>query len=120
MGEAIKRILQRVDIRVVFNSRNTIDRFLGNEKDKIPTINRGDVVYKISCECGICYIGQTKRSLNDRIFEHKKYSEKQIRSNKDEHNLEEKSAIALRAIKTGHTVTFESAQPVINNVKNPF
>ncbi len=28
--------------------------------------------------------------------------------------------VALHAIKTGHTVAFESAQPVITNVRNPF
>ncbi len=28
--------------------------------------------------------------------------------------------IALQAIKIGHTVAFESAQPVITNVRNPF
>ncbi len=59
-------------------------------------------------------------SLKDRIYKHKKCSEKQIRSNKEEQNLEEKSAVAFHAIKTGHTVTFESAQPVITNVRNPF
>ncbi len=46
--------------------------------------------------------------------------EKQIRSNKDEQNLEEKPAIVFHAIKTGHTVALESAQPVITNVRNPF
>ncbi len=75
-GETIKRFLQRVDIRVFFNSPNKIGRLLGNEKDKIPTINRGDVVYKISCECDIYYIGQTGRSLKERIYAHKKCSEK--------------------------------------------
>ncbi len=43
---------------------------------------------------------------------------KAIGSNKDEQNLEEKSAIAFHAIKTGHTVTLDSAQPVITNVRN--
>ncbi len=33
----------------------------------------------------------------------------------DEQTLEENSAIALHAIKTGHTVAFENAQPVITN-----
>ncbi len=46
------------------NSPNTIGRFLGNEKGKIPIMNRGDAVYKIRCECGIGYLGQTGRSLN--------------------------------------------------------
>ncbi len=119
-GEAIKRIPQRADIRVFFNSPNTIGRFLGNEKNKIPTINRGHVVYKLGCECGTCYIGQTGRSLKDRIYEHKKCSEKQTRSYKDEENLEEKLAIALHAIKTGHIVAFERAQPVKTNVRNSF
>ncbi len=44
----------------------------------VPIINRSDVVYKISCECGICYTDQIGRSLKDRIYEHQKCSEKQI------------------------------------------
>ncbi len=35
--------------------------------------------------------------------------------NQDEKNLEEKSDIVLHAIKTGHAVAFENAQPVITN-----
>ncbi len=51
----------------------------------------------------------------DWIYEHHKFSERQIWSNKDEQNLEEKSAIALHAIKTGHTVAFENVQPVVSS-----
>ncbi len=77
-------------------------------------------MYKINCECGFCYIDQIGRSLKDRINEHQKFSEKLIRSNKDEQNLEEKSAFALHAIKTGHTVAFGIAQPVLTNVRNSY
>ncbi len=101
-------------------THNTIGWLLSNEKDKIPIINRADVVYKTSCECGICYIDQIDRSLKDRTYEHQKCSEMQIRSNKDEQNLEEKTPFALHAIKTGHTVAFGIAQPVITNVRNPY
>ncbi len=38
----------------------------------------------------------------------------------EKQNLEEMSAIALHATKTGHTVAFESAQPVITNVRDPY
>ncbi len=41
-----------------------------------------------------------------------------IRSNKDEQNWEDKSAIALHAIKTGHTVAFENVQTVITIIEN--
>ncbi len=34
--------------------------------------------------------------------------------------LEEKSDIVLHAIKTGHTVAFENAQPVITNLRSPY
>ncbi len=39
--------------------------------------------------------------------------EKHIRSTKDAKIFEEKSEIALHAIKTGHTVAFQNAQPQI-------
>ncbi len=77
-------------------------------------------MYKISCECGIGYIGLTGRSLKVRINEHQTFSENQIRLNKYEQNPEEISAIAFHAIKNGHTVAFESTQSVITNVRNPF
>ncbi len=77
-------------------------------------------MYKISFECGTCYIDQIGRSVKDRIYEHQICSEKQIRSNNDEQNLEEKLAFALHAIKTGHTVAFGIAQPVITDVRNPY
>ncbi len=76
-------------------------------------------MYKKSCECGVRYIGQTGRSLKGRIYELQKCSEKQNRSNKDEQNLEKKLVIALHAIKTGHNVAFESAQPLIIHLKMP-
>ncbi len=46
------------------NSPSTIGRFLGTGKGKNPIISRGEVVYKIKCECGIGSLGQTGRSLN--------------------------------------------------------
>ncbi len=58
--------------------------------------------------------------LRTKFMNPRNVPKKQIRSNKDEQNLEEQSAIALHAIKTGHTVAFESTQPVITNVRNPY
>ena len=34
-------------------------------------LRRSNVVYKITCNCGDSYIGQTKRNLEFRIKEHK-------------------------------------------------
>ncbi len=41
-GEAIGRILQSTDIRVFFNSPNTIWRYMGSEIDTISFVNHGE------------------------------------------------------------------------------
>ncbi len=92
--------------------------FLRQRKIQDPTYQQPKCCVQIRCKCGICYISQTARSLEHWIYEYRKCSENQIRSTKDEHTLEKKSAIVLHAIKFGHTVAFENAQPVITNVRN--
>ena len=46
-------------------------------KDKIPTLEQNNLVYKLSCnDCDATYIGETKRSLGTRVTEHKRDSKK--------------------------------------------
>ena len=40
-------------------------------KDRQALLNRFNVVYKLTCSCGASYIGQTQRSLINRIEEHR-------------------------------------------------
>jgi len=41
-------------------------------KDKLPSLSRPNVVYKIECSnCEASYVGQTKRTLNTRVSEHR-------------------------------------------------
>ncbi|KAJ4436587.1 hypothetical protein ANN_16620 [Periplaneta americana] len=61
-------------------------------------------IYKIPCECGEVYIGQTGRTIEDRIKEHKR-------------NLRlyypEKSAVAQHSIEKEHKILFDHTK-VIN------
>jgi predicted GIY-YIG superfamily endonuclease len=52
-------------------------------------------VYSIPCDCGVCYIGGTSRSLEVRIKEHK-YNLTQ--------GLLEKSKLAHHAYEEGHKI----------------
>ena len=46
-------------------------------KDPYEIGEHNNVVYKISCKCGKCYVGQTKRPLTIRLDEHfKNFNEK--------------------------------------------
>jgi len=40
-------------------------------KDRQALLNRFNVVYKLTCSCGVSYIGQTQRNLINRTEEHR-------------------------------------------------
>jgi hypothetical protein len=73
LSECVRRILTPLDIQVAFRPHYTIRNTLVHPKDKTPTEQRSGIVYKISCsECPKVYIGQTGRSLKQRITEHRR------------------------------------------------
>ena len=88
-------------INVAFRSPDTLRRKLVHPKDKSALEDRTGIIYKISCtECDSSYIGETGRSLKDRLKEHKRA----FRLNNP--NL---SAVAEHAINTGHKIGWDEA-----------
>ena len=72
LSEAIQRFLAEVDIRVVFRPLSTLRQQLVHPKNDTPTTKKSNVVYSIPCTtCPAVYIGQTSRTFNTRINEHK-------------------------------------------------
>ena len=57
-------------IRTVFNSDTTLRSHLVRPKDAVGPTKQVGVVYKIPCKCGKVYIGETGRSMHERIKEH--------------------------------------------------
>ena len=71
-SESIRRILNKVDIRVASQKGNTLRSLLVRKKDRLPSGRTTDCVYKINCmDCPGAYIGQTARELHTRISEHR-------------------------------------------------
>ena len=66
----LQRILKTVNIEVRHRSSNKLHSSLHTHKDRKHK-NTQPGVYKIPCECGKVYIGETGRSFNTRIKEHK-------------------------------------------------
>ncbi|CAK1589319.1 unnamed protein product [Parnassius mnemosyne] len=66
--DKIGYILKRASIRTFFKPPKKISQFLPSVKCNIPLQDAG--VYKLDCECGLSYIGQTKRSIKTRVKEH--------------------------------------------------
>ena len=56
--------------RTVFKSDTTLRSHLVRPKDTLEPTKQDGVVYKIPCECGKVYIGETGRAMQDRIKQH--------------------------------------------------
>ncbi|XP_046976615.1 uncharacterized protein LOC124542804 [Vanessa cardui] len=66
--DRIGNILKRASIKTVYKPHKKVSQFLRPIKSNIPLQTAG--VYKLECECGLSYIGQTKRSIGTRVKEH--------------------------------------------------
>ena len=66
----ISKILNKHKIQVRFSTVHKIRDLIPSVKDVVPDLQYPGV-YKLSCICGDCYIGETKRHVSDRVREHK-------------------------------------------------
>ena len=67
-------------------------------KDALEPTKQDGVVYKIPCKCGKVYIGETGRTMQDRIKEH----DRDIRFARTQ-----TSAVSEHASETGHLPTWK-------------
>lgn len=71
-SEKIRRLNKKFNIRTVFSSGPTLRSFLTKVKPTNKDQDTKNVVYKIPCECGKSYYGQTSRPAQRRLKEHQK------------------------------------------------
>ena len=73
LSQSIRRVLSSLTIKVTFCPLQTLRQELVHPKDPIPEWQRKGVVYSVPCnECSRAYIGQTGRSLDHRIADHRR------------------------------------------------
>lgn len=75
MSNKIKTILSDYirDKRIClafYNRYNLGNLVYSRMKDSVPILSRSNLVYKVVCECGSTYVGQTKQLLSNRIKQH--------------------------------------------------
>ncbi|XP_047995573.1 uncharacterized protein LOC125233560 [Leguminivora glycinivorella] len=63
--DKVGSVLRKVSIKTVYTPLSKVASLLRSPKDVIPYQSPG--VYKIDCSCGSAYIGQTKRSVQERM-----------------------------------------------------
>ncbi|KAJ8912526.1 hypothetical protein NQ315_014470 [Exocentrus adspersus] len=73
ISERLKRLGNEFNIRTIFKTNNTLRSILTHTKPKNKDQNEKNCIYKIPCQCGKHYIGETSRPLDVRVKEHKNY-----------------------------------------------
>ncbi|XP_047999702.1 uncharacterized protein LOC125236815, partial [Leguminivora glycinivorella] len=67
--DRISHILKRASIKTYFKPmKKILSQFLRPVKCQTPLQSAG--VYRLDCECGLSYVGQTKRSISTRVKEY--------------------------------------------------
>ena len=72
-GEKFRKLCKTKGIQVHFKGTNTLRTALGNPKDKDPKNNQTGIIYHYQCpqiNCPSAYIGESGRSLGERVKEH--------------------------------------------------
>ena len=101
LSESIRRILSPLMIRTCFRPHRTLKQALVNLKDRVPLQQKAGVIYRIPCSgCPRVYVGQTGRTLAQRLKEHK-------RALVNGHLAQ--SAVAEHAAQESHDIDWEGA-----------
>ena len=99
-SEAIRRVLAPLGIRTAMRANKMKWSIMGRAKDKLDKNETPGVVYAVGCtECKDVYIGETRRTVAQRIKEHQ--ADTRL-------GHTERSAIAEHIHSTGHKVHWEA------------
>ena len=102
LSEDVERAVRDLNIRAVFKTTLTLRRYLTKVKTPTDPNNTKGVVYMIPCECGRVYVGETGRTLKQRITEHKRAVK----------NADSNNGLAVHVAGTGHTIHWDEAEVV--------
>ena len=104
--ERLQRVFKKHNISLYPKAGFTIRNAVVRPKDPLDPQEQCGVVYKCQCEiCGETYVGETGRSLGERINEHQKSVDKGDMS----------SALSQHQETTGHRVS--ATKPIIENIQ---
>jgi hypothetical protein len=110
LPEAIRRKGGNVGIKTVFAANDTLKKRLTHVKPKGEKQEK-DLVYRILCDCGVKYVGETGRPLEVRMNEHKRNWQKMKREKEEGKEADTiSSLLACHAIKQDHQVLWDDVQ----------
>lgn len=113
LSHKIARCFNNEHTKLAFYNLRTVRDVFTKLKDSTPYDLQSQVVYKIPCSCGNCYIGQTKQYLKERLRQHRNDCREQHTSK------QEKTALACHHFETGHNFLFDQTR-ILDHESNFF
>ena len=83
LSEQYRHTLAKYRVRVFFKGTSAIKSLLMHPKDPIPDAQKTDIIYHWKCPANNCtaeYIGETNRSLKERVSDHRNQTTSAIRN----------------------------------------
>ena len=83
LSEQYRHTLAKYKVRVFFKGTSTIKSLFMHPKDPIPDAQKTDIIYPWKCPANNCtaeYIGETNRSLKERVSDHRNQITSAIRN----------------------------------------
>ena len=71
LTETLQRTCQPLNIRIANKVTNTLRSILTKVKTPLDSYQKIGVIYQIPCSCGEIYIGETGKTITERVKEHK-------------------------------------------------
>ena len=101
LSQKIEKICRPLGIKTIFKSSNTLRQYLVYVKISIPDEKKNGVVYEVPCmDCEQVYIGETGRTMQKRVTEHKTAVRKYDKNN----------GIEVHAWRADHRIDWEAAR----------
>ena len=102
LSENVEKALKDLEVGTVFKTNLTLRRYLTKVKTPSDPVTTKGVVYRIPCECGRVYVGETGRTLKQRITEHKRAVK----------NVDSNNGMAVHVAKTKHQIRWDEAEVI--------
>lgn len=78
LAPKLNNIFKNTNIKLAYYNKKTSKQFFGKVKDKTDPLEKTKVVYKLNCNCGKKYVGQTKQYLKTRLRQHRSDVDKRL------------------------------------------
>ena len=100
LSETLQRVCRPLEVRIRHKATNTLRSLLTRIKTPLPETQKTGVIYEIPCRCGQVYIGETCKTLIDRMKEHKRPVQK----------IDTNNSLAVHVKETLHDISWENAK----------